>query len=139
MKTWQMTVKVTTEKDADELDPNDRDDSPVGNHDFIVDADTADEAERLALDLFHDTVPISVPEDFDIDVHGGATDEIPTYTPEIEVCERLGDPGKYHASLSGSGPWGAGNTPDEAIGSLVRCNPKRFGLKVTILEGKHPR
>jgi hypothetical protein len=141
MKTWEMRVEVRALCDADEMHPDDRNDCPVGNHTYFVDADSDQEASEKALDQFHSEVPISVPEDFDIDVFpAGLAPDADTPTPEIEVAERLMDPGKYHASLAGGrGVWGAGDTPDEAIGALVRCNPEKFGLKVTQLEGKHPR
>ena len=74
----------------------------------------------------------------------------------IEVSQRLGDyrwepkivdgkfetmiqVPKYHAQVKGSpGNWAACNTPDEAIGDLIRCHPWIFGIKTNYL-GKLPR
>jgi hypothetical protein len=83
-------------------------------------------------------------------------------TREVEVCERLMDAtyatvadggGRavrerrpaYHSQFrtkdgtGGGSPWGRGANMDEVIGSLVRCNPERFGITITYLEGKLPR
>lgn len=76
---------------------------------------------------------------------------------EIEVCERLMDyrqvpvwnesikqyvlerRPKYHAQIKDEpGYWGCGDSRDDAIGSLVRSHPERFGIKITHL-GKLPR
>ncbi len=62
-------------------------------------------------------------------------------TTTVEVCHRLmdrksdGQP-KYHASIRGMKAWAAGNTPNEAIGDLVRCHPELFGVKVEYLKGE---
>jgi hypothetical protein len=75
---------------------------------------------------------------------------------EIEVCERIADPrtvwernpdGKliqikrpnYHASIKGTGYWGQGRSPDEAIGDLLRSHPEKFNVHITILGGAHAR
>jgi len=82
-----------------------------------------------------------------------------TWVPnvEIEVCVRLADRGhrivadehgravreetpKYHAQIKDRpGYWGAGNSIDEAIGSLVQSHSAMFGVNVVHLEGKHAR
>jgi len=76
---------------------------------------------------------------------------------EIEVCQRLMDrrhvpefdgkggyrmveAPKYHAQIKDrSGVWAAGDNIDDAIGNLIRHHPEEFGVKVTLLEGKHAR
>ncbi len=65
----------------------------------------------------------------------------PTKPLEIEICARRGDNWYTHA-----GPpvplihaqikdppyyWGAGRTPEEALGALVRDQPAMFGVQVT--------
>lgn len=79
----------------------------------------------------------------------------------IEVCQRLMDwhnvpqfkngqfvgmreAPKFHACIPdgeprGSGAWGAGTTPYEAIGDLVASHPELFRVKVIELKGKQPR
>jgi len=63
---------------------------------------------------------------------------------EIEVCERSKDDGKggrslflkqhtaaYHAQIASvPGFWGCGNSPDEAIGNLIKTHPEMFGLEL---------
>lgn len=36
------------------------------------------------------------------------------------------------------GLWGCGRNPDEAVGSLVRAHPRRFGITVTVLAESAP-
>ena len=60
----------------------------------------------------------------------------------IEVCERLGDRSPnggeiYHAQLKGGGAFGTGESPDEAIGNFVRCNPELLGLSISSLKPQH--
>jgi hypothetical protein len=69
MKTWHMSVEVTPLVEPEKMDTNDREDSPIGIHDFFVDARSKQEAVEKALDQFHATVPISMPGDFDYDVN----------------------------------------------------------------------
>lgn len=67
---------------------------------------------------------------------------------EVEICQRLGDWGfdyttqkttpKYHAQIkSAGGFWGCGNSMDEAVGSLIRNHPEKFGLTFTWLGKQH--
>jgi hypothetical protein len=49
---------------------------------------------------------------------------------KIVVTERSGD---FHACIEDHPEiWGSGKTPDEAIGSVVRCHRERFGI---VIEG----
>ena len=73
MQTYEVTVTVEALKEDADLNCNDREDSPVGDHQFFIDSDHEVEAvaqavaiER-ALDQFHASVPIKVLEDFEID------------------------------------------------------------------------
>lgn len=66
----------------------------------------------------------------------------------IEVSERLMDywidhvgqrHPTYRAQIKGAhSHWAAGQSPDEAVGDLVRSHPERFGVKIEWL-GKLPR
>ena len=76
----------------------------------------------------------------------------------IEVCQRLGDEKqrsvvspetgevttqwylRYHAQVADQpGLWAAGETSDEAIGGLMRCNPEQFGIEIVHLKGAQAR
>ncbi len=77
---------------------------------------------------------------------------------QIEVCQRLGDYSrrmvcdapnnncqmrefpKYHAQIAGHPElWACGDSPDDAIGNLVRCHSEKFGVEIAYLEGRQPR
>lgn len=73
--TYEVTVSVEALREDADLDWDDRNDSPVGDHQFFIDSDHPNEAvaeavaiER-ALDQFHASVPIALLEDFEIDAH----------------------------------------------------------------------
>ena len=130
LSTWNMSVVVTPLVEPEDMDPNDREDSPVGTHDFFVDAGDSQEAASLALDQFHATIPMSRPEHFDIDVNPSIP--FASEAVVIEVCERNWD--GYHAQVAGKkGRWGAGDNAAEAVGSLVCAHPELFGAQVEYL------
>jgi len=57
MKEFKITTKV-----VGELHPTDEEEGPKNGEEFIIDAETEDEA----LDKFHSTVPIKCLDDYDI-------------------------------------------------------------------------
>lgn len=64
---YEVTLQVSAAISRADMDHNDRTDYPVGNYRFIVVANEPGTAESYALDALHETVPMSRPEDFDIE------------------------------------------------------------------------
>jgi hypothetical protein len=60
-------VTITVKALTDDLHPDDEQDNPEGEHHYKVEADDRSDAVELALDRFHDSVPIKVLDDFEID------------------------------------------------------------------------
>jgi len=51
---------------------------------------------------------------------------------KVVVKKRYAD---FHAAIfENEGYWGAGETQDEAVGSLVRAHPAKFGIE--LVDGK---
>lgn len=76
MPKYRVTINVRQlTKDAD-LDPEDRDDNPSGDYEYIIELaengrsnwEKELKIEELALDEFHQTIPISTLDDFEITV-----------------------------------------------------------------------
>lgn len=77
MPKYSGVVFVEAVVEEDELDHDDTD--TEGEYTFLVTADNDKQAEELILDKFHDTVPISMLEDFSISVkHLSAQNPQPT-------------------------------------------------------------
>ena len=65
---YMANVVITSNKPRAELCPKDRDGNPVGEYTFTCCAVDAKTAEENILDQVHQTIPMSAPEDFDVEV-----------------------------------------------------------------------
>lgn len=65
---YRALVVITSHKPRAELCPKDREGNPVGEYTFTCCAVDAKTAEENILDQVHETIPMSAPEDFDIEV-----------------------------------------------------------------------
>lgn len=64
---YVVTLNVTGAIPREKMDRDDHDEYPVGKYVFVVLSDRPSAAEELALDALHESVPMSRPEDFDIE------------------------------------------------------------------------
>lgn len=83
MKTFYVLISVRQLVEDSQLDHDDLHDDPKGKYGVVVRATNEDEAKELALDEFHDRIPIAVLDDFDI------TAEVSTQIESLEGVRLL--------------------------------------------------
>lgn len=81
---YRVMIHVEQLVSDEELDEEDAEDNPAGDHEYTVMARNEDEASELALDQFHGEIPIAVLDDFDIETTClPPTDEDPEDSPSL--------------------------------------------------------